>query len=48
MTLQTRTFSVTGMHCRGCEAAIESAVSELEGIRSVRAHFAKEKVKVTW
>ncbi|EGW22824.1 urease accessory protein UreH domain-containing protein [Methylobacter tundripaludum] len=48
MPLQTRTFSVTGMHCRGCEAAIESAVNELEGIRSVRADFAKEKVKVTW
>jgi sulfite exporter TauE/SafE/copper chaperone CopZ len=48
MTLLTRTFSVTGMHCRGCEAAIESAINELEGIRSVRAHFAKEKVKVTW
>jgi copper chaperone CopZ len=36
------------MHCRGCEAAIESAVNELEEIRSVRADFAKEKVKVTW
>jgi len=48
MTLQTRTFSVTGMHCRGCEAAIESAVNELEEIRSVRADFAKEKVKVIW
>jgi len=48
MTLQTRTFSVTGMHCRGCEAAIESAVNGLEAIRSVRADFAKEKVKVTW
>jgi len=48
MTLQTRTFSVTGMHCRGCEAVIESAVNELEEIRSVRADFAQEKVKVTW
>lgn len=48
MPLQTRIFSVTGMHCRGCEAAIESAVNELEGIRSVRAYFAKERVKVTW
>ena len=48
MTLLTRTFSVEGMHCRGCEAAIESAVNELEEIRSVRAYFAKEKVKVTW
>lgn len=48
MAFQTRSFSVTGMHCRGCEAAIESAVNELDGIRSVRAHFAKEKSKVTW
>ena len=48
MTLQARTFSVTGMHCRGCEAVIESAVNELEAIRSVRADFAKEKVTVIW
>ncbi|WP_281355354.1 heavy-metal-associated domain-containing protein [Candidatus Methylobacter favarea] len=48
MTLQTRSFSVTGMHCRGCEAAIESAVNELDAIRSVRAHLAQDKVTVTW
>ncbi|CAA9892873.1 hypothetical protein METHB2_880001 [Candidatus Methylobacter favarea] len=36
------------MHCRGCEAAIESAVNELDAIRSVRAHLAQDKVTVTW
>lgn len=36
------------MHCRGCEAIIESALKELPGIRSVRADYAQEKLKVTW
>jgi sulfite exporter TauE/SafE/copper chaperone CopZ len=48
MAVLTRTFHAKGMHCRGCEAAIESAVTELEGIRTVRASYAKETVEVTW
>lgn len=50
MAVLTRTFHAKGTHCRGCEAAIESAVTELAGIRTVRASYAKETVavEVTW
>jgi copper ion binding protein len=48
MATQTQTFAVKGMHCRGCEAAIEAAVRELKGIRSVRANYARETVKIAW
>jgi sulfite exporter TauE/SafE/copper chaperone CopZ len=36
------------MHCRGCEAVIESALTELDGIRMARANYAKETLKVSW
>ncbi len=46
MAKQARTFPVAGMHCTGCEAKIQSAVSGLSGVRSVRADHVTQRVEV--
>jgi sulfite exporter TauE/SafE/copper chaperone CopZ len=41
-------FRARGMHCRGCERAIERAVGELPGIASVKADYPTERVSVAY
>lgn len=41
-------FSAHGMSCAGCEAMIEKALQDLEGILEVKASFAKNLVFVTY
>jgi len=46
MTQLTLSFPISGMHCAGCEAAIETAVQELPGVDTVSADHIAEKVQV--
>ncbi len=32
-----QTFTVTGIHCDGCEATIETGLRRLDGVRAVKA-----------
>ena len=46
MAHRTLSFPISGMHCAGCEAAIETAVQELPGIETVKADHIAKKVQV--
>ena len=46
MVQRTLSFPIDGMHCAGCEAAIETAVQELPGIDTVKADHVAKKVQV--
>ena len=46
MTQRMLSFPISGMHCAGCEAAIETAVQELPGIDTVKADHIAKKVQV--
>ena len=39
---------VTGMTCASCVASVESIVSNLEGIDSVRVNLPLEKATIRW
>ncbi len=39
-------LNVEGMHCGGCEKRIQNAVSDIDGVESVEAHFEAGTVKV--
>ena len=39
-------LKVQGMHCTGCEANINDALAELEGVIKSKADFKKGEVKV--
>ena len=39
-------INVEGMHCGGCEKRIQNAVSDIDGVESVEAHFEAGTVKV--
>ncbi len=46
-TTRALTIDVGGMHCEGCNTAIESSLSTLEGVRSVEATFGTGTVHLT-
>lgn len=48
MAQLTISFPITGMHCAGCEAVINTAVKELPGIGSVNADHITKKVQVNF
>ena len=41
-------LKVQGMHCTGCEANINDALVEIEGVIKVKADFKKGEVKVNF
>ncbi|WP_018266436.1 urease accessory protein UreH domain-containing protein [Methylosinus sp. LW4] len=41
-------FRARGMHCHGCERAIERAVGELPGVASAKADYPTERVSVVY
>jgi copper chaperone CopZ len=41
-------IKTTGMHCAGCEGMVKETVSELEGVKSVKASFKNEVVDVEY
>ncbi len=46
MTQRTLSFPISGMHCAGCEAVINTAVKELPGVDMVSADHIAKKVQV--
>jgi uncharacterized protein len=48
MPVKTVKLGVNGMHCTGCEATIERAVSVLPGIQAVSASYPDARVSITF
>ena len=44
----TRTFTVTGMRCEGCEETIARHLQSLDGIEAVEADHHSGRVRVTY
>ena len=42
------TIRVKGMTCSSCVASVESVVSKVHGVESVRVNLALEKARITW
>lgn len=42
----TRTYTVTGMSCGGCEQTVEDALAELEGVDGVTADNESDTVTI--
>lgn len=42
----TKTYTVTGMSCGGCEQNVEDALSDLDGVESVTANNEDDTVTV--
>jgi copper chaperone len=45
--LETRTYSVPGVHCGHCEAAVEHELEAVEGVQSVAVDLERKLVSVT-
>lgn len=43
---ETLRLSVTGMHCEGCEQAIQDKVLQIEGVAACTASHVEESVEV--
>ena len=43
----TREYEVLGMHCGGCATKVESALSVLPGIDSVKVNLENAKAQIT-
>jgi uncharacterized protein len=48
MAYHSLSFPISGMHCAGCEAFIETTVQELPGIDTVKADHVAKKVQVSF
>jgi copper chaperone len=46
--MKTEVIRTTGMHCNGCEMNAQELVSELPGIKKVKADHKKGEVKVEY
>ena len=46
--MTTRTFTVSGMHCEGCESSIETGLRRLDGVRDVTADHRAQTVRVSF
>ncbi|MBY0497455.1 MAG: cation transporter [Cyanobacteria bacterium] len=42
------TMKVTGMTCSGCEAAVEIAAKQIDGVKDAKASYAKGTAEVTY
>jgi copper ion binding protein len=45
--METRTFTVPGMHCSHCVASVEEEVSTVAGVESVVVDLDAKRVEVT-
>lgn len=43
-----KTFVVSGIHCAGCESAIQSGLGRLDGVRRVKADHRAQTVTVSY
>lgn len=48
MTLVTKRFTTSGMHCPSCSMLIQMDVSDLPGVESVKADHASGMTEVTY
>lgn len=48
MIVAEQTFSVTGMHCEGCEASIETGLRRLDGVRDAKADHRQQTIWVRY
>ena len=39
-------FKTSGMHCKSCSMLISDSVSDVKGVKSVKADFSKNEVEV--
>ncbi len=46
MAVEQLRFAVTGIHCAGCEQRIQRSLTQLPGVRTVRANVATQEVEV--
>jgi copper chaperone CopZ len=46
--MTTKTFTVPGISCGHCTHTIESELSEVAGVESVKADLATKQVTVAW
>ncbi len=46
MALEKKTFQVRDIHCEGCEERIGRAISQMPGVRSVKASHTAQEVEV--
>lgn len=46
--MKTETIIVKEMHCSGCVRNIEKAVSQVNGVKDVKAELAKSSVTVSY
>jgi copper chaperone CopZ len=42
------TLKVSGMTCAGCEAAVRMAARSIDGVKNVKASYAKHNAEVTY
>jgi copper chaperone CopZ len=42
------TMKVTGMTCSGCEAAVEMAAKQIDGVKAAKASYAKGTAEVSY
>jgi len=47
-TTQVCTLKVSGMTCAGCEAAVKIAARSIDGVKDVKASYAKKNAEVTY
>ena len=47
-TIKVCTLNVTGMTCAGCEAAVRNAARTVQGVKDVKASYAKHAAEVTY
>lgn len=48
VNMQAATLAMTGMFCGGCEAAVQHAAREVDGVTAVKAHSDKGIAEVTY
>ncbi len=46
MALEHHRFTVTGIHCTGCEQRIQTSLKQLPGVRTATANHATQQVEV--
>ena len=46
--MEKRTVKIPTIHCRHCVQTIESEISVMPGVVSVRADLAKKEVEIEW
>ena len=46
--MKKATLSIPGMNCKNCQAKVEGALNELEGVKKVKINLNKKTAKVKY